>query len=56
MHESQHYTCVAIDLTVGVVAVLVLGVGDVAATLFGKKWGKHYKLYRQKSLAGVHGP
>jgi dolichol kinase len=34
------------------VAVLVLGVGDPAATLIGKRFGRRFKLYRQKSLAG----
>ena len=37
------------------VTVLVLGVGDPCATLVGKRWGKNYKIYGQKSLAGFIG-
>ncbi len=35
------------------VAVLVLGVGDPSAALIGKRFGRRFKIYRQKSLAGI---
>lgn len=37
-----------------IIAVLVLGIGDPAAALIGKRWGKH-KLRGQKTLEGALG-